>query len=78
MEKLTTMVSNKLEDMAKQMTSLQTLAESQATGFERVEEKLAQAEGKFTEGNKEILETIHKVAFEEVEEDSLDPTNAAF
>ncbi|XP_021738289.1 uncharacterized protein LOC110704789 [Chenopodium quinoa] len=79
MEKLTTLVSKKLEEMASELLSLkgqvQALAESQATGFAGVEAKLAQAEGKFSEGNKEILETINKVAFEEVEEDSIDPTN---
>ncbi|XP_021761859.1 uncharacterized protein LOC110726695 [Chenopodium quinoa] len=79
MEKLTTLVSKKLEEMASELLSLkgqvQALADSQATGFAGVEAKLAQAEGKFSEGNKEILETINRVAFEEVEEDSIDPTN---
>ncbi|XP_021737276.1 myb-like protein V [Chenopodium quinoa] len=81
LEQLTKIVSTKLEEMAKQLTSLQrqvqAVADTQATSFTGMENKVDAAAKNILHSTQEILETINRVAFEEVEEASNDPINPA-
>ncbi|XP_021771771.1 histone H3.v1-like [Chenopodium quinoa] len=81
MEQLIKMVCTKLEDMAKQLASLQrqvqAVADAQATSFTGMENKVDAAEKNIMHSTQEILETINRVSFEEVEEASNDPITPA-